>query len=116
MATTNGRKSTGLSGQLVREPHCFDFFQAVRVLEWMARREGRAARHAVGLDRAPEQEVARFRAVPALSFPASAISHVRIPQADLPPEIMVAFLGLIGANGVLPHHYTALLLRRLRLQ
>src|SRR5262249_27204564 len=30
------------------------------------------------------------------------------------PEMSVAFLGLFGAVGVLPHHYTSLLIRRIR--
>ena len=125
MAAENRREDTGLSGQLFREPYRFDFFQAVRLLEWIrgarAREDPRWLRHPVGRDRLADQEVVRFRALPSLVFPASAVSQIRQPARDSapewelpPPEMIVAFLGLTGPQGVLPHHYTGLLLRRLR--
>lgn len=125
MAAADWREDPGLSGQLFREPYGFDFFQAVRLLERIraarARDDPRGQRYPVGRDRPADQEVVRFRALPSLAFPASAVSQLRepgrdsVPEGELPPpEMVVAFLGLIGAQGVLPYHYTALLLRRLR--
>jgi type VI secretion system protein ImpH len=126
MAAANGRKNSGLIGRLLQQPQRFDFFQAVRLLEHYlydrARRDPRWQRQPVGRDHAPEREVVHFRSLPALSFPPSAIAQIRQPAAasdapewEQPPlEMVVAFLGLTGPSGVLPHHYTALLMRRLR--
>jgi type VI secretion system protein ImpH len=78
-------------------------------------------RHPVGEDAAPRQESARFRALPSLGFPAGAISEVRPPQEARtdktglgPPEVTTTMLGLTGPSGVLPAHYTALLIERVR--
>ncbi|MCC6416940.1 MAG: type VI secretion system baseplate subunit TssG [Gemmataceae bacterium] len=126
MAPPNGREHPGLSADLLRAPYRFDFFQAVRLLERLAREAARAdpRRPAapVGEDEAPHREAVRFRALPSLSFPPAPVSKIDWPAADgartngtVPPAAMVvAFLGMIGPQGVLPPHYTALLLRRVR--
>jgi type VI secretion system protein ImpH len=125
MAAETGRKNLSVSERLFKEPHRFDFFQAVRLLErWtqeQARLDPRLQRTPVGHDAAPDQEVVRFRATASLSFPAGSISQLRMPNherddsAPLPlPELNVGFLGLTGPSGVLPRHYTELLLRRIR--
>jgi type VI secretion system protein ImpH len=124
MAAANGRESPGLSAQLLQEPHRFDFFQAVRLLESMARAQARHdPRRPVGRDQPPEREVVRFRTWPSLGFAASALRQIRPPaprpgaaDGEPPPEMVVTFLGLTGAAGALPYHYTALLLRRVRLK
>jgi len=120
MASANGRKTPGLSEQLLREAHRFDFFQAVRVLERALTEPGRhnpaLRRMPVGQDSAPDREVVRFRALAGLSFPAGSVHQLRPGrEADAGiAEMTVAFMGLTGPAGVLPHHYTAMLLRRLR--
>jgi type VI secretion system protein ImpH len=125
MITASRRDDADLSGRLQREPHRFDFFQAVRLLERLVRDGATtpappARRQPVGGDSPPEQEIVRFRALPSLSFPAAAVAGVRqAASADgarqaPAPEMSVAFLGLTGPAGVLPPHYTALLMRRLR--
>jgi len=100
------------------EPYRFDFFQAVRLLEAAARgRSNRDPRHpaaSVGGDHAPDREHLRFRAALSLSFPGAALAQVRSPTGGGPAEAIVTFLGLFGPHGVLPPHYTSLLLRRLR--
>jgi type VI secretion system protein ImpH len=126
MAPTNGRESAGLSAELLRVPQRFDFFQAVRLLERLAHDAARAdARRpcaAVGADEVPAREAVRFRALPSLSFPPAPVSKIDWPAAGdgrdngalRPAEMVVTFLGLTGPLGVLPPHYTALLLRRVR--
>jgi predicted component of type VI protein secretion system len=124
MAAAVGRENIGLSSQLLQEAHRFDFFQAVRLLEQLFRERAcddpRWLRFPVGHDHAPEREVVRFRAVASLSFPAGAVARIQRPAGQLrgqdlaSHELQVAFLGLTGPSGVLPHHYTALLLRRVR--
>jgi type VI secretion system protein ImpH len=126
MARTSRRKDVALSEQLSHEAWRFDFFQAVRLLERIDRQrtEGTpdTARQAVGYDSPPEQEVVRFRALPARSFPAGSVSDIRPaqpakgrePKDGLPPEMRVAFMGLTGPAGVLPERYLDLLLQRIR--
>jgi type VI secretion system protein ImpH len=92
----------------------------VRLLERLLRAPSRRAGPPGGRDRPADDDVVRFRALPSLSFPASAVTAIRRPaaaapdEAAPPPEMTVAFLGLAGPQGVLPRHYTALLLERVR--
>jgi type VI secretion system protein ImpH len=124
MASPDGRGSFGLNREIAQSPHRFDFFQMVRLLEHRqrerARLEPRLQGSPVGHDD-PAREPAYFRAHPSLSFPAGAISQIREDVADAgsdrafpPAELVVTFLGLVGPSGVLPRHYTELLIERLR--
>jgi type VI secretion system protein ImpH len=93
---------------LFSEAYVFDFFQAVRLLERLAPK-----RIPVGRVGPPGAEVVRFRALPSMSFPSSrGIYDLVGPEAlDMPPIMTVSFLGLTGPSGVLPRHYTELILR-----
>lgn len=93
-----------LAARLFDQGYDFQFFQAVRLLERLS-----PERHAVGLPKSPFEEIVRFRALPSLSFPPSQIYE--LVQTEGPPEMTVAFLGLTGPSGVLPRHYTELILR-----
>jgi type VI secretion system protein ImpH len=96
-----------LEEQLYEEGFAFDFFQAVRVLERLE-----TARKPVGRSGPPDAEATRFRAFLSLSFPPSAVHEVSRPTSELRlPAMTVTFLGLTGPSGVLPRHYTELLLR-----
>jgi type VI secretion system protein ImpH len=97
---------------LFAAPGKFDFFQAVRLLERLAASDGKAA---VGGDTAPEQEAVHFRVLPALRFPAGTVAKAT-PEGEGPPELVVTFGGLTGPDGILPQHYTALLIARGRLK
>jgi len=119
MAAASGRDDSALSKQLYTEAYRFDFFQAVRVLQRLAaataRPEADRARFPVGRDDPPQQEAVRFRSLPSHGFPAAAISEIRPSQASAgPPEMVTAFFGLTGPSGVLPRHYTTLLIERIR--
>jgi type VI secretion system protein ImpH len=92
--------------RLFAEGHAFDFFQAVRLLEVLE--EGRRP---VGYGGPAAAEVVRFHALQALSFPASTIHELTRPSNGAAPVMTVAFLGLTGPSGVLPRHYTELLMR-----
>jgi type VI secretion system protein ImpH len=114
-------KTAPLAEQLSQEAHRFDFFQAVRIMERIAAEKSPSGEggHPVGRDFAPRQEAVRFRVVPSQNFPPGEIVEVR-PAANeqrsplAPPEMIVAFLGLTGPAGVLPRHYTSLLIERVR--
>jgi type VI secretion system protein ImpH len=107
------------------EAYRFDFFQAVRLLEAMAgdasAADGPESTEAVGGDRQPQQEPVRFRALASHGFPAGAVGELRpshgtadLADAPAPPVMTVAMLGLTGPAGVLPQHYTTLLIDRIR--
>jgi type VI secretion system protein ImpH len=98
--------------QLLDEGYRFEFFQAVRLLERMERE-----REPVGSGGPPSREPVRFRTRASLGFPASQIYEVRQgAREDLPLEMVVAFMGLTGPLGLLPHAYTQLVMDRLRAQ
>ena len=98
--------------QLLEEGHRFEFFQAVRLLARLNQN-----REPVGFQGPPGREIVRFGARVSLEFPASEIHEVQ-PGKDeeAPPRMTVAFLGMIGPQGVLPHSYTELLVERARYQ
>jgi type VI secretion system protein ImpH len=109
---------------LAARPYQFDFFQAVRLLMRVARRSSDAAQplRPTGHDWPPGSEIVRFRTLPSHSFPPAQIAAFAPPPADAPAdqpkpaELTVAFLGLTGPAGVLPHHYTQTVIDRLRLK
>ncbi|HEX8430048.1 MAG TPA: type VI secretion system baseplate subunit TssG [Longimicrobium sp.] len=109
MASESGTEAAGVAGDLFAEPQHFDFFQAVRVLE-----AARPLAARVGEGREPAAEAVRFRATPALSFASSDVAGVA-PGADGgPPEMTVAFLGLAGAGGPLPHSFSEWVMHQAR--
>lgn len=134
MASPGRRTNPAVSEQLLGEPYRFDFFQAVRLFEALARESATGDRRTsllpVGGDALPSREVLRFRAMASLTFPAGPISAIQAPSANgarsaVPAraqrspdgaasswEMTVAFLGLTGPSGVLPRHYTSLIIER----
>ncbi len=96
-----------LIDELFRNGPSFDFFQALRLL---ARQEN-PRREPVGGDGPPSREIARIGALASLAFPASSVHAIEPPAASTgPPRMTITFLGMIGPSGVLPRHYTKLLL------
>jgi type VI secretion system protein ImpH len=126
MATQSRRTSVALSRQLADQPYRFEFFQAVRLLEQLAcQNEGDAEGipieyRPVGYDHLPQQESVRFRVLVSHTFPSSEIVSMKVTEAtgedrSVPmAEMVVPFLGLIGPSGVLPRHYTQLVIERSR--
>ncbi|NJM92678.1 MAG: type VI secretion system baseplate subunit TssG [Rhodospirillaceae bacterium] len=121
MVTARRRTRTPVTERLLEEPHAFEFFQAVQVLERAARRATDSAGGGrVGEDVDPQHEAVRFVVSQALAFPSGEVLDAKPPtQAEngipgRPPELGVAFLGLTGPSGVLPQHYTELLIKNVR--
>ncbi|MGI9036733.1 MAG: type VI secretion system baseplate subunit TssG [Pyrinomonadaceae bacterium] len=96
-----------LNQELFDEPFRFEFFQAVRLLEKIF-----PERLAVGRAPLPSKEVVRFRSRAAINFPASEIYEINETDGEFSDEkkleMFVNFMGMIGAIGVLPTHYTKL--------
>lgn len=108
--------------ELVRDPFRFDFFQAVRLIK-LAAVEGppTSKRVPASIADQPYEEHVRFRAHVGLGFPANTVFSCGVPPAaDTDsngvgvPEMTVTFLALAGTSGVLPWHYTQLLIDRIR--
>jgi type VI secretion system protein ImpH len=93
---------------LLREPYCFDFFQAVRLLERLM-----PEREPVGKFVNPSREVVHFGAHPSVSFPPSQIHSLTRTDGE-PARMTVNFMGLTGPLGVMPHYYTELVITRAR--
>lgn len=141
MRATHRLPSVAVIDQLFEQPHSFEFFQAVRLLEtWFVRHEGLT----------PNEVMAQrlsFRNSLNMSFPASEIAQFETlwrDQPDLPDrqratlediavataqtprrlvpgqvnrlEITPAFMSLLGAGGTLPIFYTELFARREQVQ
>jgi len=109
----------GTSGSVERllfsEGWRFEFYQAVRLLERMAR-TSRTSGEAmpVGEGTEPEREAVRFSSRVAFDFPASEVHEVERPKTPGEPARMtVNVLGLAGALGPLPAPFSELLLERL---
>jgi type VI secretion system protein ImpH len=106
--------------RLAREPFRFEFFQAVRLIAIAAgRTEPRdPAPEGESLPgRLPYEDHVRFRAHIGHAFPASQVSSfASTPPGNEPggsiPEMIVTFFGLAGTGGILPEHYTQLLIDR----
>lgn len=90
-----------ISERLFKEPYVFEFFQAVRLVRQLADDTGI-------ID--PRADYLRFRTMASLNFPASVIHDLEPATDDRPPRMTVAFLGLTGPSGVLPRHYTELII------
>lgn len=102
-----------LNQKLFDEPYRFEFFQAVRLLEKIF-----PERQPVGRETSILQEVVRFRSRVALDFPASEIHEFRETTEEFSDEqkleMFVNFMGMVGISGVLPVHYTELVMDRVR--
>ena len=102
-----------LNQELFDEPYRFEFFQAVRLLEKIY-----PERKAVGREAKITPEVVRFRSRMSLNFPASEVHEFKESFDEFTEEqrleMFVNFMGVIGVSGVLPTHYTELVMDRIR--
>jgi type VI secretion system protein ImpH len=95
------QKDRSLRDWLFDEPFRFEFYQAVRLLESLRRRDGEGTEQL-------EKDPVRFRSRVSFDFPASEIQSIE-DTGDL-PRLTVNFLGLAGALGPLPVPYSEMVL------
>ena len=101
-------------GQLCDEPFDFDFVPAVRQIYRYAAGDQLVAQR-VGWDNFPEHEIVRFRVSPTLRHTAAQVLSVVPPEGPRSAyEMTIPFIGLVGAQGVLPRHYSRMLLSRIK--
>ncbi|MDX1692244.1 MAG: type VI secretion system baseplate subunit TssG [Ketobacteraceae bacterium] len=124
MATSRRRKKLTVIDSLFQNPSDFDFFQAVRLLEIFARKDEQAwdetANKPIGYDHPAALEAIRFRVNQSLKFPDREIVTLdsRLTTYNKQERaqflLSVSLMGLTGASGVLPYHYTEMILQRIR--
>ncbi len=132
MSSTGRRKNTSVITKLTETPYDFPFIQAVRLLERSAAfaNNKNSANNTikgkysfneqpVALFSPPNTEAIRFRTNNALNFSSSEISKITQTSNTKDKkkwELSVNFMGLTGAQGVLPFHYTEMILKRLKMK
>lgn len=123
MSTAGWRKNTSVIQRLLTRPFDYGFRQAVRLLERAAAfysgNGPMPAKNPVARYTPPSSEVVRFHSRQSLSFPAAEIAAIE----DQPSvsgmnqwHMQVNFLGLTGSNGVMPYHYSEMVLKRLKVK
>ncbi|MCE9687204.1 type VI secretion system baseplate subunit TssG [Shewanella sp. AS16] len=103
--------------QLLEQPGSVDFYQAVYFLQRQLSAQEQQW-YSVGRDAFPGQELIRFKSVQHMGFPGQPISKIEATDSSYPDksshDIHVSFMGLTGPSGVLPQHYSELMLQRLK--
>ncbi len=111
MASSGRGAKDSVSSQLHAEPYRFSFVQAVRILEQLAAVKSDVSPQ-IGSDLLPEQECVRLAGLARRSFAPSEVVEIisddkpREGELPKPAKLVVAFMGLFGPAGVLPHHDT----------
>src|SRR5262249_40532370 len=90
-------------------PWEFSFFQAMRLLQRMM-----PERALIGRFNPPSREVARLKAHPSVTFPASQIQDLQWPDDGVGVALTVNFMGLFGPLGSLPLYYSQYIVQRVR--
>ena len=123
MSTAGRRKNTSVIQGLLSRPFDYDFKQAVRLLERAAAfysGDGPSfSKNPVARYTPPSSEVVRFHSNQSLSFPSAEISDIDDQQSQPGSNqwhMQVNFMGLTGSNGILPYHYSELVLKRLKIK
>jgi type VI secretion system protein ImpH len=98
-----------LLDELRRQPHKFDFHQALRRLEAAL---GRSPR--LGTSLRPADDPIRLSQEPSMTFAPSTLASCEPGAGGRRPRLAVYFLGLFGPNGPLPLHMTEYARDRIR--
>lgn len=101
---------------LIDSPTEYDFFQAVYTIERQLS-AGKEKQKKVGYDSIPKNELIRFKSEQSLGFPGSSLTKVELRNTlknTAAYDMFISFMGVTGTNGVLPQHYTELVLERLK--
>ena len=120
MSTKGWRKNTSVTRKLTEAPYEFSFKQAVRLLERSAVYESEVAQsnianNPVAKFTPPTSESVRFKTHQSLAFASSEVDTIKridMKSGATQWQMVVNLMGLTGSMGVLPYHYTELILKR----
>ncbi|MFT5083368.1 MAG: type VI secretion system protein ImpH [Lentisphaeria bacterium] len=145
MPSKSRREGFSVVDKLLKNPHEFSFIQVVRLLErasalqnYIASEDSASTEVLANPGNAKQQtnyrkltsgkiakfspplkEALRFVSTHSLRFPESEVSSIikkPISKDESRWQIIVNFLGLTGAMGVMPFHYTEMILQQLKLK
>lgn len=127
MSPQSRRKNPSVVEQLLSAPHAYSFFQAVRLIERSVYQEagsfplgGRQlnARNNIASFAPPSTEVLRLHSQQSFKFPEAEIQALERGNGTNTTQwsMFVNFMGLTGCMGVMPYHYTEMILQRLKLK
>lgn len=121
MSAKGRRENPAVTHKLQRAACDYPFVQSVRLLERAAVYEEQAsdadvATNPVAGFKPPATEAVRFSSNQSLSFPAAEIAGLRRSDDNGATQwqLLLNLIGLTGAMGVLPQHYSELVLSRLK--
>ncbi|MBI1249276.1 type VI secretion system baseplate subunit TssG [bacterium] len=125
MGTEGRRKRATVASRLIEKPYQFDFFQAMRLLERVAQEDPESFPNwkSVGQDGPPRLELVQLRVLCSRTFPPSEVTSIirRRQNTDEPASetgppftMTTTFMGIFGAEGVMPMHYTQTIIDRAR--
>jgi type VI secretion system protein ImpH len=97
MASPDRQTTGGLTATLSEQPHAFDFYVAVRLLQGHFRSQER-----IGYSSSVDQDPIRFAQSPSLDFASSTLESFQQKDPSRPPVLYSRHFGLFGPNGPLP--------------
>ena len=120
MSSQGWRKNTSITRKLMESAYEYPFLQAVRLLERSAVKEKASTQSGIAVNPVagfvpPGSEILRFSSFQSLAFPSSEVESLkRVDYSENVDQwhMLINLIGLSGAMGVLPYHYTELLLKR----
>ena len=120
MSTKGWRKNTSITRKLTEAPYEYQFLQAVRLLERSAVFEKENTQSSISCNPVakftpPGGESLRFSINQSLAFPSSEVKNINRVNKNSgfsQWQVIVNLMGLTGSMGVLPFHYTELILKR----
>ena len=124
MSTPGWRKHTSVTQKLIDSASEYPFLQAVRLLERAAVMSQQEDEKNIAQNLSheplagfvpPSREFVRFSSFQTLAFPSSEIKKLEKDQVDSLTHqwhLIINLIGLSGSTGVLPFHYTELILKR----
>lgn len=118
------KHNSNIAEHLYANPQAFNFFQAVRLLDTINHEKvaykPNWKQHPVGYDTTQKKETVRFKIDPSLKYPDGHITTLQEAEINpaknsLHPAVAhISFMGLTGPSGVLPMHYSELILEQNR--
>lgn len=120
MSSQSRRKSPAVVDHLAASGHAYNLVQATRLIERscaLASNEKDSSLSMVGSFMPPEHEAIRYQTNPSFAFPSGEIQKVSKPVSkNRPWHINANLMGLTGATGVMPYHYTETLLNQIKIK